>query len=134
MNATDLLDRLTARGILLRAVDDRIQAKPMSLLLPDERGQLQQLKAELVILLRGDEPVTEQLEHPEQLDEVLDDDERQRLMAETADRIRRQCQGQAIDWRKADTINTKIGQTFSRHKLTKLLHDYAVALTFEPCD
>ena len=53
MNATELLDRLTARGIALRVVDDRIQAKPMSALLPDDREQLHQFKAELLTLLRG---------------------------------------------------------------------------------
>ena len=53
MTPTDLLDRLTARGITLRAVDDRIQAKPMSSIGPDEREQLQQFKAELLTLLRG---------------------------------------------------------------------------------
>lgn len=53
MNATELLDRLTARGITLRAVDDRIQAKPMLAVAPDEREQLDQFKAELLTLLRG---------------------------------------------------------------------------------
>ena len=53
MNATELLDRLTARGITLRAVDDRIQAKPMLAVAPDEREQLHQFKAELLTLLRG---------------------------------------------------------------------------------
>ena len=73
MTSTDLLDRLTARGIMLRAVDDRIQAKPMSLLLPDEREQLIQFKAELLTLLRGDEPATQQPDHPKQLDEFLEE-------------------------------------------------------------
>ena len=53
MSATELLDRLTSRGITLRAVDDRIQAKPMSALLPDDREQLHQFKAELLTLLCG---------------------------------------------------------------------------------
>ena len=53
MTSTDLLDRLTTRGIKLRAVDDRIQAKPMSLLLPQEREQLQKFKAELLTLLQN---------------------------------------------------------------------------------
>ena len=53
MSATELLDRLTARGVTLRAADDRIQAKPMSALLPDDREQLHQFKAELLALLRG---------------------------------------------------------------------------------
>ena len=53
MSATELLDRLTSRGITFRVVDDRIQAKPMSALLPDEREQLHQFKAELLSLLRG---------------------------------------------------------------------------------
>ena len=53
MSATELLDRLTSRGITLRAVDDRIQAKPMADIDPDEREQLHQLKAELLALLRG---------------------------------------------------------------------------------
>ena len=53
MNATELLSRLTARGITLRAVDDRIQAKPMADIGPDEREQLRQFKAELLTLLRG---------------------------------------------------------------------------------
>lgn len=73
MTPTDLLDRLTARGIMLRSIDDRIQAKPMSLLLPDEREQLIQFKAEVLTLLRGDEPATQQPEHPEQLDEFLEE-------------------------------------------------------------
>ncbi len=53
MSALALLDRLTARGITLRAVDDRLQANPMSALLPDDREQLHQFKAELLTLLRG---------------------------------------------------------------------------------
>jgi hypothetical protein len=53
MNATELLDRLTARGITLRAVDDRIQAKPMSAIGPNDREQLHQFKAELLTLLSG---------------------------------------------------------------------------------
>lgn len=53
MNATELLDRLTARGITLRAVDDRIQAKPMAEIGPDEREQLHLLKVPLLALLRG---------------------------------------------------------------------------------
>ena len=53
MSATELLDRLTSRGITFRVVDDRIQAKPMSALLPDEREQLHQFKSELLTLLRG---------------------------------------------------------------------------------
>ena len=70
MTSTNLLARLTARGIMLRAVDDRIQAKPMSSLLPDEREQLQQFKAELLTLLRVDGPATQQ---PDQLDEFLEE-------------------------------------------------------------
>ena len=53
MTPTELLDRLTARGITLRAVNDRIQAKPMAEIGPDEREQLHQFKAELLALLRG---------------------------------------------------------------------------------
>ena len=53
MSATELLDRLTSCGITLRVVDDRIQAKPMSAMLPDDREQLHQFKAELLMLLRG---------------------------------------------------------------------------------
>ncbi len=53
MSATELLDRLTSRGITLRVVDDRIQAKPMLALLPDDREQLHQFKVELLMLLRG---------------------------------------------------------------------------------
>ena len=51
MNAIELLDGLTARGITFRVVDDRIQAKPMSALLPDDREQLHQFQAELLTLL-----------------------------------------------------------------------------------
>jgi len=53
MSATELLDRLKTRGITFRAVDDRIQAKPMADIDPDEREQLHQFKAELLMLLRG---------------------------------------------------------------------------------
>lgn len=53
MSATELLDRLTARGIMLRVVDDRIQAKPLSAIGPDERAELHQLKTELLSLLRS---------------------------------------------------------------------------------
>ena len=53
MSATELLDRLTSRGITFRVVDDRIQAKPMSALLPDDHEQLHQFKADLLTLLRG---------------------------------------------------------------------------------
>ncbi len=53
MSATELLDRLTARGIALRVVDDRIQAKPLSAMAVTDREQLRQFKAELLMLLRG---------------------------------------------------------------------------------
>ena len=53
MSATELLDRLTARGIALRVVDDRLQAKPKSVIGPDDREQLHLHKAELLALLRG---------------------------------------------------------------------------------
>ena len=53
MSATELFDRLTSRGITLRAVDDRIPAKPMADIDHDEREQLHQFKAELLALLRG---------------------------------------------------------------------------------
>ena len=124
MNATELLDRLKARGITLRVVENRIQAKPTSSLLPEDRTQLQLFKAELVALIRADESP----------DEVLNRDERERLMTETIERLHSQYKSQAIDWNQADTINTKIGQTFRRRELTKLLHQYEMTLTGQPCD
>ncbi len=53
MSATELLDRLTARGITFRVVDDRIQAKPLSAMAVTDREQLHQFKAELLTLLCG---------------------------------------------------------------------------------
>ena len=53
MSATELLSRLTSCGITLRAVDDRIQAKPMAAMAVTDREQLHQFKAELLTLLRG---------------------------------------------------------------------------------
>lgn len=123
MSATELLSRLTARGITLRAVDDRIQAKPMSALRPDDREQLHQFKTDLLTLLRGDEPP----------DEILNHDERQRLMTETVERLSRQYQGQVIDWSKAHTINAKIGETFSRRELMMLRQQYEAAISGHPC-
>ena len=118
MTPTELLDRLTARGITLRAVDDRIQAKPMSALLPDDREQLQRLKAELLGLFRGDEST----------DEILAPDERQRLMTETVERLSRQYTGWPINWPEVDANNRQLGETFSQHELKTLLAQYESAV------
>lgn len=119
MNATGLLSRLTVRGIMLRAVDDRIQAKPISALLPEEQEQLQRYKAELLTLLRTDVL----------RDELLSSGERQRLMTQTVDRLRRQYRGDAIDWAEADKINAKIGMAFTGNVLKSLLAEYEAAIS-----
>ena len=118
MNVADLLSQLTARGITLRAVDDRIQAKPLSAVLPDEREQLQRFKVEMLTLLRNDE----------QRDEFLSPDERQRLIAESIDRLGRQYRGNFIDWQEADKVNTKIGMAFTGNVLKPLLAEYEAGI------
>lgn len=56
MTPTELLDRLKARGITLRATDGRIQANRPNDILADERELVRQHKAELLALLQaGDE-------------------------------------------------------------------------------
>lgn len=120
MNATELLSRLTARGIRLRTVAGEIQVNRPGDIPPGEREQLRRLKPELLelIALRG----------REQPGDVLDAVERQRLMDETAERLHRQYRGWMIDWPTVDAINQKIGETFTRASLVPLLVEYAAAI------
>lgn len=63
MNATELLSRLTARGIRLRTVAGEIQVNRPGDIRPDEREELRRLKPEVVelIALRGREQPTDVL-------------------------------------------------------------------------
>ena len=120
VNATELLSRLTARGIRLRTVAGEIQVNRPGDILPDEREQLRRLKPELVELLA--------IRGREQPGDVLDLAERQRLMDDCADECRRSYTGQAIDWQAVDRINREIGETFDRQELTTLLGQYTAAI------
>lgn len=64
--------------------------------------------------------------------ERLDPVERQRLMTETADSIRRSYTGQDIDWQAVDTINRQIGETFTRNELVPLLDQYKATIGSPP--
>ena len=60
--------------------------------------------------------------------ERLDPAERQRLMTDAADSIRRRFTGQEPDWQAVDRINREIGETFGRHELTTLLGQYTAVM------
>lgn len=57
----------------------------------------------------------------------LDRAERQRLMDACADECR-ECPGQEIDWVALDSLNTRIGETFTRSELVSLLIQYKAAI------
>lgn len=51
MSATEFLERLSSRGIVLRVLDGRIQAMPISEIGADDREQVCRFKSELMALL-----------------------------------------------------------------------------------
>jgi hypothetical protein len=124
MTPNQFVSRLKDRGITLRAVGDRIQARPATKLGPEDRDHLQQLKPELLRLLNGDR----------QTDGSLDRDERDRLIGEMLDRLNRVYRGQPIDWRVLDQINAKVAETISHRDLTNLLKQYEANFIDQTCD
>lgn len=118
MTASELLANLAARGIALRIVDGRIQAKPVSAVLPADREQLRCLKSELLALIQGAACI----------DDVLTHEERKRLMTETCDRARLQYRNREIDWKTIDSVNNRISQTLCRSEFMTLLSEYETAI------
>ena len=113
MTPTELLDSLATRGIGIMTAGGQILVKPAASLTPADLQAIRQHKPELIELLNS-EPLTPAA--------------RQELMADTADRCRRDWKGQAIDFVAVDRLNTSIGRTFNRSELTKLLTDYVAAI------
>lgn len=124
MSATDLLSQLLDRGITVRVADGKPRVKPQTHLTAEDKGRLQLFKAELLNILGVESKA----------DEVLDPDERQRLMDSCADKCRAAQHGHKIDRTEVDKINAKIGETYSRRELMKLLHQFEAAVTGQPCD
>ena len=113
MTPRELLDSLTTRGIALRLDGVTLMAKPMAALTPGDRDAIRQHKAELIELLCGGD--------------VLTKAERHRLMDAITERCHQQYTGGSIDWPVVDGINDRIGKTFTRQELVKLLTEYQMA-------